>query len=361
MAKRTRKISKAALRDALVMVSPGTELREGIAAIIQSRNGALICIGDAKRLAEVSEGGVEINAAVTPQLLYELAKMDGAIILSADGSRIMYANRFIKTDNSIPSDETGTRHRAAERLAKQTGCIVVAVSERRSTVTLYVHDAKHILDSIATLLNKSMQALNTLEKYVRALDQATTELSTREFEDVVTIFDVCKTVQRCEMGTRIAREIEPYILELGSEGRLVEMQLKELMIPFEEAQLVVKDYYREKGGVKYEQALERMAEITEQELLELSNISNALGYGWNLKSIDTYLSPRGYRILTQTRRLTPQIIENLVQKFGSLQQIMRAPKEELCTVDGIGEVLAERIRLSLNSLRNQLAMDRVRR
>ena len=230
---------------------------------------------------------------------------------------------------------------------------MVAVSERRSTVTLYVHDAKHILDSISTLLNKSMQALNTLEKYVRALDQATTDLSTREFEDVVTIFDVCKAVQRCEMGARIAREIEPYILELGSEGRLVDMQLKELLIPFEESQLVVKDYYREKAGIKYEQALERIAEVTAQELLELSNISNAMGYGANLKSIDTYLSPRGYRVLTQTRRLTPQIIENLVQKFGSLQQIMRAPKEELCTVDGIGEVLAERIRLSLNSLRNQ--------
>jgi diadenylate cyclase len=361
MAKRTRKTNKAALRDALVMVSPGNELREAIAAIIQSHNGALICIGDVKRLAETSEAGVEIDAEVTPQLLYELAKMDGAIILNNEGTRIVYANRFIKTDASIPTDETGTRHRAAERLAKQTGCIVVAVSERRSTVTLYVHDAKHVLDSISTLLNKSMQALNTLEKYVRALDQATTDLSTREFEDVVTIFDVCKAVQRCEMGTRIAREIEPYILELGSEGRLVDMQLKELLIPFEESQLVVKDYYREKAGIKYEQALERIAEVTAQELLELSNISNAMGYGANLKSIDTYLSPRGYRVLTQTRRLTPQIIENLVQKFGSLQQIMRAPKEELCTVDGIGEVLAERIRLSLNSLRNQLAMDRVRR
>lgn len=361
MARKPRKKDKAALRDALVMVSPGTELREGIAAIIQSHNGALICIGDAKRLAEASEAGVEIDAELTPQLLYELAKMDGAIILSNDATRILYANRFIKTDNSISSDETGTRHRAAERLAKQTGCIVVAVSERRSTVSLYAHDAKHVLDSISTLLNKSMQALNTLEKYVRALDQATIDLSTREFEDVVTIFDVCKTVQRCEMGTRIAREIEPYILELGSEGRLVDMQLKELLIPFEEAQLVVKDYYREKAGIGYEQAMERVAEVTAQELLELSNISNAMGYGANLKSIDTYLSPRGYRILTQTRRLTPQIIENLVQQFGSLQQIMRAPKEELCTVDGIGEVLAERIRLSLNSLRNQLAMDRVRR
>ncbi|GMU93465.1 MAG: DNA integrity scanning protein DisA [Candidatus Hydrogenedentota bacterium] len=360
MAKKTKKTSKAALRDALTMVSPGTQLREAIAAILQSGNGALICIGDVKRLAELSEAGVELNAEFTPQLVYELAKMDGAILLNDDASRIAYANRFIKADNSIATDETGTRHRAAERLAKQAGCIVVAVSERRASVTLYVQDAKHVLDTIPTLLNKGMQAIGTLEKYIRALEQATLDLSMREFEDVVTIFDVCKAVQRCEMATRIAREIEPYILELGTEGRLIAMQLKELVGPIEEAELVVKDYYREKGG-KYEQVLERIDEISSQELLDLANISNALGYGANLKSIDTYLSPRGYRILTQTRRLTPQIIENLVQKFGSLQAIMRASKEELCTVDGVGEVLAERIRLSLNSLRSQLALDRVRR
>ncbi|MCC6488088.1 MAG: DNA integrity scanning protein DisA [Candidatus Hydrogenedentes bacterium] len=361
MARKKRKTGVAALREALVLVSPGTQLREAISAILQSGNGALVCIGDPKRLSDLSEAGVEINAEYTPQLLYELAKMDGAIILNEDASRIAYANRFLKPDTSISTDETGTRHRAAERIARQAGCIVVAVSERRSSVTLYVHDTKHVLDSIPTLLNKAMQAINTLEKYIRVLDQATTDLSTREFEDVVTIFDVCKAIQRCEMVVRIAKEIEPFILELGTEGRLIAMQLKELVIPIEEAELVAKDYYREKAGLTFEQVQQKIDEVTQQELLNLGNISQALGYGANLKSIDTYLSPRGYRILTQTHRLTPQIIENLVLRFGSLQAIMRAPKEELCEVDGIGEVLAERVRLSLNSLRNQLALDRGRR
>lgn len=358
---RKKKVVKKSLRDALLMISPGTQIREAISAILQSKNGALICIGEPRRLAELSEGGVEINAPYTPQLLYELAKMDGAILMNENASRIVYANRFLKPDTSIPSDETGTRHRAAERFARQAECIVVAVSERRSCVTLYVEDMRHVLDSIPTLLNKAMQALQTLEKYLTILNQTLVDLTEREFEDMVTIFDVCKAIQRCEMVVRIAKEIEPYILELGTEGRQIELQLKELIIPVEEAEYVVDDYYRDKPGVTPQQVRERIAEISAQDLLDVSSISQALGYGPNLRSIDTYLSPRGYRVLTHTRRLTPQIIENLVQRFGTLQQIMRAPKEELVAVEGVGEVLAERVRLSLNSLRSQLALDRGRR
>lgn len=361
MARAKRKTGKLEYRDAVLMVSPGTKLREAIFAIRQSGNGALICIGDTKRLAELSEGGVELNASYTPQLLYELSKMDGAIVLNEDASRIVFANRFLKPDDRIPTDETGTRHRAAERLAKQAKCIVIAVSERRATVTLYVHDTKHVLDNIPTLLSKATQAIQTLEKYINALNQATVDLSTREFEDMVTIFDVCKTVQRYVMVVRISHEIEPYIMELGTEGRLIDMQFRELIIPLEDAEWVIRDYARLKPGMTYEDVHDRIVEISQQDLLNLENISQALGYGANMKAIDTYLSPRGYRLLTLTRRLTPQIIENLVERFGSLQQIMRAPKEELCQVEGVGEVLAERVRLSLNSLRNQLALDRSRR
>lgn len=362
MAKSPRKPpTKWTMKDAIHMVSPGTALREAISLIIQSRLGALICIGPPKRLAQYCEQGVEINADLTPQLLYELAKMDGAIVLNPDCTRIMYANRFLVTDSSIPSNETGTRHRAAERTARQAKCVIVAVSERRSSVTLYVNDKRHVMDSISTLLNKATQAIQTLEKYISVLETAITDLSTREFEDMVTIFDVCKAVQRYEMVVRIGAEIEPFVLELGDEGRLINMQLQELLKPIEEAKLLVRDYYQARSGIDYEAALDRLGELTQADLLDLGHISSALGYGSNLKSIDTYLSSRGYRVLTQTRRLTPQIIEGLVEKFGSLQQIMRAPKEELVELDGVGEVLAERVRLSLNSLRNQLALDRSRR
>ncbi len=360
MAKKTEKSQEEVLREALIMVSPGTKIREAISAILQSRTGALLCFGNPKRLAELSEGGVELEAAATPQLVYELCKMDGAIILNEDGSRVHFANRFLKPETTIPSDETGTRHRAAERFARQTGCVVVAVSERRASVTLYVGGTRHVMDSIPTLLNKATQAILTLEKYLNVLNQSMLDLSIREFQDMVTIFDVCRAIQRCEMVVRIAREVEPYILELGIEGRLIELQLKELVQPVEEAELVIRDYHREKAGT-YEQVRDRIRNIPQSELLNLSNISQALGYGAQLRTVDTYLSPRGYRLLTETHRLTPALIENLVQRFGSLQQIMRATKEDLTEVDGIGEVLAERIRVSLNLLRNQLRFDQGRR
>lgn len=357
MARSRKKTSEEAFREALLMASPGTMVRDAINSILQSSTGALLCFGEPKKLSDLSEGGVQLDAPATSQLLYELSKMDGAIILNSDGTRILYANRFLKPDEAIRSDETGSRHRAAERLARQAKCAVVAVSERRASVTLYVHSRRYVMEPVPVLLSKAMQATQTLEKYMTVLERTLRDLSTREFQDMVTIFDVCRTVQRCEMVARIAREIEPYLLELGTEGRLIELQVKELVLPIEEAQLTIKDYYREKSGATYDQALERITDLSQNDLLNLPNISQALGYGTNLRSVDTYLSPRGYRLLTATHRLTPQIIENLVAKFGALQHIMRAPKEDLVAVEGVGEVLAERIRVSLNLLRSQLALD----
>jgi len=355
-----KKTSEEAFREALLMVAPGTRIREAISAIIQSGTGALMCFGEPKRLSDFSEGGVKLDAEVTPQMLYELSKMDGAILLNSDGSRLFYANRFLKPAPKTPSVETGTRHRVAQRLADQAKCVVIAVSQRRASVTLYAHDKRHVLDSIPTLVNKAMQAIQTLEKYLNVLRQAMQDLTTREFQDVVTIFDVCRAIQRTEMVVRISHEIEPYVLELGSEGRLIDLQLQELLLPVAEASLVAKDYYRDKAGISAEIAAEKVRALAQQELLNLGNISQALGYNANLRSIDTYLTPRGYRVLTSTHRLPRQIIENLVQRFGSLQQIIRAPKDELVAVEGVGEVLAERVRVSLNLLRNQLALDKAR-
>lgn len=358
MAKRKTKSGEEALREAIQMISPGTQLREAISAILQAHTGALICIGRTKRLTDLSQGGVQLDAPCTPQLLYELCKMDGAIILNPDATRILHANRFLKPDASIPTNETGTRHRAAERLAAQAKCAVIAVSERRASVTLYVYDQKHVLDNVTVLMNKASQSLQTLEKYITSLHHALQDLSTREFQDMVTIFDVCRAVQRTEMVVRIGREIDPLILELGVEGRLIGMQLRELLMPVEEAEMVIQDYHREKLKLSPAQIQTKVSEISQQDLLNLGNISQILGYNPNLRQVDTYLSPRGFRILTRTHRLTPQIVENLVSRFGNLQQIIRAPKEDLVEVDGVGEVLAERIRVGLNLLQNQLALDR---
>ncbi len=358
MAGTKRKTEEELFREALQMVSPGAPAREAISFILQSGTGALLCFGQPKRMADLSEGGVHLDAPCTPQLLYELSKMDGAILLNLAGTRILYANRFLKPRSTVASEETGTRHRVAERMAKQAKCIVVAVSERRSSVTLFVGERKHVMDTLPTLLNRASQVLQTLERFIIALNEALEDLSVREFQDMVTIFDVCRAIQRYERVLRIAREMEPFIIELGAEGRLVDLQLQELMMSVKDAELLIWDFYREKGRHPVETISERLSELSQEEFLKLGSISQLLGYTANLRSIDTYLSSRGYRILTQTHRLTPQIIDNLVARFETLQQIMRAPKEDLVEVDGVGEVLAERIRVGLNLLQNQLALER---
>ena len=343
--------------EVLQLIAPGTMLREAISAILQASNGALLCIGNEKRFERLSEGGIRIDVPMSPQLLYELCKMDGAIILNDDGSRIIYANRFLTPTNTIQTDETGTRHRTGERMAKQSHAAVITLSERRGSVSVYCDQEKHVLDTIPTLLNKAAQAMQTLEKYLNVLVDSLQELTAREFQDMVTIFDVCKAVQRCEMVKRIAVEMDPYLLELGTEGRLTRLQLDELIQPVQQAELVTRDYFRERQGATVQSVQKRIAGISEDGLLQISNISLALGYGSNLRNVDAYLIPRGYRILELTRRLTPQQIDGLVARFGNLQGIMRASLDELCEVDGIGEMLAERLRLSLNVLRNQAALD----
>jgi diadenylate cyclase len=242
-------------------------------------------------------------------------------------------------------------------MAKQTMAGLIAISQKRNSVTLYVGNVKRVLESIPTLLNKASQALQTLEKYCNALREQLEELSIREFQDMVTIFDVCEAVQRAEMIRRIAEEIEPYIMELGSEGRLVDLQLRELIGAYDEGFLVIKDFYKERDSGTAEEVEEAVGELSSKEILNLNNICNALGYGPNMRTVDTYISSRGYRILTQTHRLSQRNIENLVKAFGSLQEILRAPRDQLVAVEGIGEVMAERIRVSLDLLRNQLALE----
>ncbi len=344
-------------KKALQMVAPGSKIGEALSAIIESEMGALLCFGEPRKLSQLSEGGVALNEELKPQLIYELSKMDGAIILNSDGTQILYANRFLKPNAKIPSDETGTRHRVAERMSRQANCIVVAVSQRRSSITLYVKDRKHVLTPLPTLLNRAMQSLQTIEKFLVTMNQALQDLTIREFQDIVTIFDVCKTIQRIQVVLRLADELEPIILELGTEGRLIQMQLKELLAPVPEAELVIKDYYRERPGFDYNTVLEKIHALTQEELIDLGNISQILGYGSNLRSVDTYLTPRGYRILAMTHRFPLAIIENLVSRFGGLKQILHASKEELMDVEGIGDILAERIRGSLNILRSQMGLE----
>ncbi|GAB6099818.1 DNA integrity scanning diadenylate cyclase DisA [Halanaerocella petrolearia] len=353
--------------DILKLIAPGTSFREGLENILRAKTGALIVVGDSEEVLGAVDGGFNINAEMTSTRLYELAKMDGAIVLSENAERILCANTQLVPDPSISSMETGTRHRTAERIAKQTGELVISISQRRDVITLYKADKKYVLEDIRVILAKANQATQTLEKYRKVLDQSLTNLSALEFEDLVTISDVATVLQRTEMVLRIKREIERYIIELGSEGRLIKMQLEELVSNVkEEGLLIIRDYKAEDEESDEEKeeiddlaaVFEKISNCSSDELLSLSTISKYLGYGGNMNALDLSISPRGYRLLRKIPRLPMRVIENLVDSFGSFQEILNASIEELNDVDGVGEVRAQAIKEGLKRLRDQVLLDR---
>ena len=348
--------------EALHKIAPGTIFREGLENILRAQTGGLIVAGDSEEVMNLVDGGFSINADVTPARLYELAKMDGAIILNNDVDKILFANAQLIPDYTIPSKETGTRHRAAERVAKQTNELVVAISQRRDVITLYKGNSKHMLEDIRVILSKANQAVQTLDKYRSVLDQALTNLSALEFEDLVTIADVVTVIQRTEMVLKIQREIEKYIIELGAEGRLVKMQLEELISDVEEeGVLLIRDYYQfgeEEEELNPEILLHELTDWSSDEMLSSGTISKALGLSGSVNAMDLSVSPRGYRLLRKIPRLPMPVIENLINYFETLDKIINATPEELDEVDGIGEVRARSIKDGLRRLRDQVLLDR---
>src|SRR5579884_3039554 len=254
--------------EALGAIAPGRPLRDGLDRILQANMGALIVVGDGPEVLSICSGGFLLDAEFTPQRLAELAKMDGAIILAGDASRIARANVHLVPSPNVPTSETGTRHRTAERVARSIDVPVIAVSEDLSVITMYRGDYKHVLESVARLLGRANQALSTLERYRDRLDSVTSNLTSSEVEDLVTLRDVVTVLQRAEMVRRIAEEIEGYVVELGTDGRLVLLQLEELMAGVEdERRLVVRDYLPHENSLKADEAVATLATLATDRLL----------------------------------------------------------------------------------------------
>ncbi|HHW73163.1 MAG TPA: DNA integrity scanning protein DisA [Firmicutes bacterium] len=339
----------------LQMIAPGSQLYEGLENILKAKTGALIVIGDTPEVLALCNGGFRIDAEMHPEALYELAKMDGAIVLSGDTKRILFANTHLTPDPMIPTHETGTRHKTAERVAKQTGQIVISISQRRNVITIYKDNWKHVVREVSVILSKANQALSTLEKYRSVFQQSLANLSALEFEGLVTLSDVTTVLQRSQMVNRIATEIERYVIQLGSEGRLVGMQLDELVADVKDQGLLVfKDYY---VGDNLTDAWNQMQEWDADDFLNVGMLSKTLGYSSSVGSLEQPAAARGYRILAKIPRLPMPVIENLVEAFGSLSAIMEATIEELDDVEGIGEVRAKAIRDGLRRLREQALVD----
>jgi diadenylate cyclase len=343
------------LKGILKLLAPGTQLREGLRNILKAKTGGLIVLGDSEQILKIVDGGFTINSDYSPSYIYELAKMDGAIIISSDLKKILYANTQLIPDPSIPTFETGTRHRTADRVAKQTGAIVIAISQRRNVITIYKGYIKYVLRDSSVMLARANQALQTLEKYVSVLNRVVNNLNILEFQDIVTLFDVMTAIQRTEMVMRVVSEIEIYICELGNEGRLISMQLNELIKGVErDGILMIRDYCQ--SGMDYDDIYKQIQGISSDELLNLDFISRALGYV-GVPLVDTLISPRGYRMLSKIPRIPSNVIDNIVKNFKELKGVMEASYEELDKVEGIGEARARAIKNGLRRLKEQIMVD----
>lgn len=352
-----KKPQQKSMSEILQLIAPGTPIREGIDNVLRANTGGLIVLGYNDRVKALVDGGFNINCIFSPSYLYELAKMDGAIILNETGSKILIANAQLAPDPTITSSETGMRHRTAERVAKQTKSLVIAISQRRNVITLYQGSFRYALKDIGVILTKANQAIQTLEKYKVVLDQSVTNLSVLEFEELVTYSDLLQVLHRLEMVIRIKKELITYLNELGTEGRLVRLQMKELMTDIEEeAMLIIRDYAFDQK-IKPIDLLLRFQDMVSSDVLDDNVVMKLLGYN-NFIHPDETVCPRGYRVLNKIPRLPMIILENLIDTFSTLPNILRASADELDEVEGIGEVRARKIKNGLQLIKEQIFADR---
>ncbi|MCS7202232.1 MAG: DNA integrity scanning diadenylate cyclase DisA [Dictyoglomus sp.] len=336
---------------AIKTVAPGTQLREALEQILKAKTGALIVIGDLEKIRPLMNGGFPLDIDFSPNKLYELSKMDGAIILSKDCKKILFANVILLPDSNIPSQETGARHATAERVARQTGQLVISVSQRKDTITLYQNDWKYILRDVEEILAKATQALQTLERYRSVYDEFLQRLNALEIENQVTLLEVLLFLHRMGMLLAIGKEVENYLIELGSEGRLIELQLETLLAGVsEEGLLTVRDYSR--INEDYENVYKNLLNNFKGDFQSFSIIAGEI-MGYTKKEIELNITvvPRGYRLLSRLSFIPNNIMENLVKHFGVLPRILESSVEDLDNIEGIGEVRAKRIKEGLIRLR----------
>ncbi len=355
-----RKSKDDSTQELLRLIAPGTPIRDGIENILRAKTGALLLITDNNDvIKEIVDGGFTINEDYTSSKLYELAKMDGAIILSGDLKKILFANAQLIPSREIETKETGTRHRTAERTAKQTGELVISISQRRNIITIFKGNFRYILEDTNAVLNKANQGIQTLERYKKVFDSRLSILNEYEFNDIVTLKNVIDVIQRAEMVMRIADEIQRQIYELGNDGRLVKMQLDELIGGLEKEELlIIKDYMASAKKKKTpEKILEELSEISYEEVMRETTVSKLLGYEIfdNYDEVGVYT--RGYRILNKVPRMPANIVENLILSFKSFQHILDADIESLDEVDGIGEVRARTIKQALKRMQEQFMFE----
>jgi diadenylate cyclase len=358
-------------RAALAALAPGTALRDGLERILRGSTGALIVLGHDQAVADICSGGFDLNVEFSATRLRELAKMDGAIVLDASARTIVRAAVQLVPDPGIPTDEAGTRHRTAERAARQTGYPVISVSKSMRIISLFTDGTRFVLEDSAAILSHANQALATLERYKRRLDEVSGALSAREIEDLATVRDVTAVAQRLEMVRRIAGEIEGDMVELGTDGRLLALHLDELVAGTgQERVLLAQDYVPAPPDGRAAAAaavLTRLETLLLDELLDMAAVAAVLGFGQGrapdlprleLPRLDDRVSPHGYRLLAMVPRIPRPAVDSLIEHFGGLQKLLAASVDELHQVPGVRASHARSVREGLSRLAESSIVDR---
>ncbi len=355
--KKAKITKKQILEYVFSVISPGKPLRAAIDRIQEANLGALIVLGDPKKLSDVMRGGFELNTQYTPQKVYELSKMDGAIILSENIKTIHGANIQLQPDVNIKTEESGTRHQAAHRIARQKGNLVIAVSERRNKITIYKGEIVYSLNDLSNLLVKASQAITALEKYSVGIEKGWGNLSVMEFDNMVTLYDVVEVIRMYGLLFKMSEELLEYMAELGTESRLVKVQYQEIMLGKNESFInLIKDYRTE--NEKVEKVVENLRELTKEELFEDENIVNILGYNLKEVSLDEGVKSRGYSLLSSINKITKKDTELITGELSDVQMILLATPERFFQIKGISKFKADHVHKALTRLKNKVALGR---
>jgi len=347
------------LLELLEKIAPGTEFRNGIDSILSAKFGALIVVSDDPEITKLFDGGFYINCEFTPQRLFELSKMDGAIIVDQKIEKILYANVQLHPSPSIPTSESGTRHRIAERFAVQTNSFVITISERRTVVTIYKGEIRYRLMDVNNLIIATNQAVRMVERYRLVIEKMLDNLTILEFDNLVTLVEVDECLQKFAFLFKVAKECTNYIVELGIEGRLLEMQLDEILIDLDkELEFLILDYYNPKKKLDIGKILLELEHMDMSEALEVKFLSGFLGYERSNSNLDKEVEPKGFRILNKITKLSQKDIDNIIYHFESFTAILNSDLNDLSEIRGISKIKAQTLKNGLQRLRNTLLLER---
>lgn len=336
---------KSTVRRYLKLLAPGTQLRAGLDRILHGRTGALIVLGNNQQVQQVSSGGFKIGVECTEQSLRELAKLDGAIVLSNDLSQIVAAGVHLVPGGDLPTAETGTRHRSADRTSQAAGLPVVTVSASMATISVFYEGHRHLVETVPQVISRANQTLAALARVTTRVTELLDQFTPLEIAEQVTLRDLTHVVHRLELARRLSSEMQFHIDILGVEGRMVALQHAELVANFAGiGDLLVQDYAANVDDPA-EFDLTKLHNFSHDELFSGQLVAQRLGFGPN-PNLEQRVETRGIRALTTIGRLPSALVAKLISDF-TLQELFGASVGVLMEIDGIGPTRARQIRDAL--------------